>query len=82
MDYQVVQKRELKTLRARVDGARQLLGESATMGRLRETIRLAAPSKGRVLITGESGTGKELIARAIHDQSNLSHLARRMAAGA
>jgi DNA-binding NtrC family response regulator len=47
----------------------ELIGDSDIMRRLRETIALAAPSKGRVLITGESGTGKELIARAIHEQS-------------
>lgn len=64
------QKRELQTLRARVRAGGELLGGSAVMAELRETIALAAPSKGRVLVTGESGTGKELIARAIHDQSH------------
>jgi DNA-binding NtrC family response regulator len=63
------QRRELATLRARVHDDASLLGTSEAMARLRETIALAAPSKGRVLITGESGTGKELIARALHEQS-------------
>ncbi|MCB9733080.1 MAG: sigma-54-dependent Fis family transcriptional regulator [Deltaproteobacteria bacterium] len=63
------QKRELQTLRAKVRAGSELIGRSPAMGELRETIALAAPSKGRVLVTGESGTGKELIARAIHDQS-------------
>lgn len=64
------QRRELQTLRAKVKADHQLLGESPSMVRLRDTIALAAPSKGRVLVTGESGTGKELIAHAIHQQSN------------
>ena len=63
------QRRELLTLRRRLEADTELVGESAAMRRLRETIGLAAPSNGRVLVTGESGTGKELIARAIHGNS-------------
>ncbi len=63
------QKRELMTLRARASQESELIGSSRVMQELRETITLAAPSRGRVLIIGESGTGKELIARAIHFQS-------------
>jgi two-component system nitrogen regulation response regulator NtrX len=44
----------------------ELIGTSAPMKRLRETIEKAAPTPATVLITGESGTGKELVARAIH----------------
>jgi DNA-binding NtrC family response regulator len=43
-----------------------LLGESAVMKQVKETIRRAAAVPGTVLITGETGTGKELAARAIH----------------
>jgi two-component system nitrogen regulation response regulator NtrX len=46
-----------------------MLGESAPMQRLKESIAKIAPSGVRVLITGESGTGKELIARALHRAS-------------
>jgi len=60
---------ELKALRARLPERSELLGESAVMGTLRDTIALAAPTHGRVLITGESGTGKELVARALHEGS-------------
>jgi DNA-binding NtrC family response regulator len=63
------QRREIQTLRARAGEDTELIGTSAVMCELRRTITLAAPSRGRVLITGESGTGKELIARAIHFQS-------------
>ncbi|MBW1974317.1 MAG: sigma 54-interacting transcriptional regulator [Deltaproteobacteria bacterium] len=46
-----------------------LIGKSAVMQKLYDTIEKIAPSKATVLITGESGTGKELIARAIHFNS-------------
>ncbi|HKY33764.1 MAG TPA: sigma-54 dependent transcriptional regulator [Candidatus Polarisedimenticolia bacterium] len=48
---------------------RQLIGESPAIVRLREQIRTAAPSNGRVLIFGENGTGKEVVARLLHASS-------------
>lgn len=54
---------ENKALRHEPD---ELIGSSAAMVRLRETIERAAPTPATVLITGESGTGKELVARALH----------------
>ena len=51
---------------------RQIIGESAVMRRLLQTIATAAPTRATVLLQGESGTGKELVARAIHDQSERS----------
>jgi DNA-binding NtrC family response regulator len=44
----------------------ELVGKSAVMQRLYETIQMAAKTDLTVLITGESGTGKDLTARAIH----------------
>jgi two-component system response regulator HydG len=46
-----------------------LIGRSAAMTRLLETVALVAPSEATVLIDGESGTGKEMIAGAIHFNS-------------
>ena len=37
-----------------------------------DIVRQVAPSRATVLIVGESGTGKELIARAIHNLSNMN----------
>ncbi|MEJ2632863.1 MAG: sigma-54 dependent transcriptional regulator, partial [Acidihalobacter sp.] len=48
--------------------AQRLLGKSATMQRIRETVAKLARSQAPVYIHGESGTGKELIAQQIHDQ--------------
>ena len=46
-----------------------IIGRSAAMSELFETIALVAPTEATVLITGGSGTGKELIANAIHQNS-------------
>jgi len=47
----------------------ELVGQSAVMKSLQETIRRVARSDSTVLISGDSGTGKELIARLIHQHS-------------
>ena len=44
----------------------EMVGKSAAMQRVYETIRMVAKNDLTVLITGESGTGKDLTARAIH----------------
>jgi two-component system, NtrC family, nitrogen regulation response regulator NtrX len=56
-------------LRARVNRAETMIGESQVMRQLREQVTMAAPTNGRVLIYGENGTGKELVARTIHAES-------------
>ena len=46
-----------------------MIGASAPMRQVFDTINRAAPSRASILITGESGVGKELVADAIHDLS-------------
>ena len=60
---------ENRALRARVDRAGKMVGESLLMRQLREQVAMAAPTNGRVLIFGENGTGKELVARTVHTLS-------------
>ncbi len=60
---------ENQALRARVETQHTMVGESYAMQQLREQVRMAAPTNGRVLIFGENGTGKELVARNIHELS-------------
>ena len=43
-----------------------IIGVSAAMTKLKQTIRTVASTQSTVLIYGESGTGKELVARAVH----------------
>jgi len=47
----------------------KIIGQSAAMQKIFETIRKVASTDGTVLIHGKSGTGKELVARAIHFNS-------------
>ncbi len=58
-------KQELTRIRSR----RGIVGTSAPLRRVLDTIASVAPTRATVLLEGESGTGKELFARAIHDQS-------------
>jgi two-component system response regulator PilR (NtrC family) len=46
-----------------------IVGKSARMAEVFDTIRKIADSPSTVMVTGESGTGKELVARAIHFNS-------------
>ena len=43
-----------------------IVGASAAMEKLKQTIRTVASTQSTILIYGESGTGKELVARAVH----------------
>ncbi len=60
------------TLRQQLEqkfGMENIIGDSAPMREVFESIRQVAPARTTVLLQGESGTGKELIARAIHQLS-------------
>ena len=46
-----------------------MLGDSASMERVRDLLRRAAPTDASVLIYGEAGAGKSLAARVLHRQS-------------
>jgi two-component system nitrogen regulation response regulator NtrX len=63
---------ETKKLQAKVNGVQEILGNSASVIAIKETIDRVAPTDARVLITGENGSGKELVARWIHEKSNRS----------
>jgi DNA-binding NtrC family response regulator len=63
------QNRELLSQLKKKYSFENIIGKSAVMKKVFETIELVAPSRANVLVTGESGTGKEMIADAIHHNS-------------
>jgi DNA-binding NtrC family response regulator len=59
MEEELAQKKRFETI----------IGTSAPMRRVFDTISRVAPTRASILITGESGVGKELVADAIHGLS-------------
>ena len=64
---------ENRRLRLQTTPTREIVGRSEAIKRLRDQVRVVAPTNASVLITGENGTGKELVARALHAFSTRSH---------
>ena len=48
----------------------EIIGYSSSITRLKNEIKIVAPSDFNILIYGETGVGKELVARTLHQQSN------------
>jgi len=61
---------ETKVLRRKVNRTQEMIGQSAPILKIRETIEKVAPTDARVLVTGENGVGKELVARWLHERSH------------
>lgn len=63
---------ETKTLKTKIRQYRtqEMVGTSAPIAKIKETIERVAPTDARVLITGPNGAGKELVARWLHEKSN------------
>ncbi|MFD1631052.1 sigma-54-dependent transcriptional regulator [Pseudopedobacter beijingensis] len=63
---------ETKVLKQKVSKTktREILGESSSIVKIKETIERVAPTEARVLVTGANGSGKELVARWLHEKSN------------
>ena len=67
-------RRENLSLRKRIQTERvergALIGNSASMERVRGIIEKVAETDATVLVRGESGTGKELVARELHERNS------------
>jgi DNA-binding NtrC family response regulator len=64
-------RQEVTSLRSRLSArpvAGELIGSSARIRQLKDTIAKVAAADTAVIIEGESGTGKEVVATAIHHQ--------------
>jgi two-component system nitrogen regulation response regulator NtrX len=62
-------RREVKELKQLAPLSNSMVGHSASINQLRQTIERAAKTNSRILIVGPSGAGKELAARTLHMQS-------------
>ncbi len=62
---------EAKTLKSKIQKSSlsPMIGASAALKSIQETISRVAPTDARVLITGSNGTGKELVAKWLHEKS-------------
>lgn len=65
--------KETKVLKKKVAGIQEIIGQSAPIVKIKETIEKVAATDARVLVTGENGSGKELVARWLHEKSNRSN---------
>jgi two-component system, NtrC family, nitrogen regulation response regulator NtrX len=61
---------ETKTLKRKITKVRDIIGESAEIQEIKNTIEKVGPTDARVLVTGDNGSGKELVARWLHERSN------------
>ncbi len=57
---------ENRALRQAIQKKYEIVGRSPEIQKLKEQIKIVAPTNGWVLINGENGTGKELVARGVH----------------
>jgi len=68
-------RRENVSLRRRIEAEASqrgtLIGDSASMQRVRAMIDKVAETDATVLVRGESGTGKELVARELHERNSV-----------
>ncbi len=68
-------RRENVSLRRRIEAEESqrgaLIGNSASMQRVRAMIEKVAETDATVLVRGESGTGKELVARELHERNSI-----------
>jgi two-component system nitrogen regulation response regulator NtrX len=61
---------EAKVLKRKVTRVQEMVGNSAPIVKIKDTIDKVAATDARIMITGENGVGKELVARWIHEKSN------------
>jgi two-component system, NtrC family, nitrogen regulation response regulator NtrX len=65
---------ETKVLKKRVYKLNEIVGESASIQRVKDTCDRVGPTEARVLITGPNGSGKEMVAKRLHERSGRSHM--------
>jgi len=70
LEIDQLKKREQGLMNEIRGGAREIIGNSPEILKIKRLISKVAKTDASVLITGENGTGKELVAREIHRKSD------------
>jgi two-component system, NtrC family, nitrogen regulation response regulator NtrX len=65
---------ETKVVKKRVYKLNEIVGESSSIQRVKDTCDRVGPTEARVLITGPNGSGKEMVAKRLHERSGRSHM--------
>lgn len=65
---------ETKTLRKRVYKLNEIVGESESIHKVKDTINRVAATEARVLIMGPNGSGKEMVAKQIHEKGSRTNM--------
>ena len=66
----ITEKNTLQRKVTRKSAVQEIIGNSAPIQFIKETIDTVAPTEARVLVTGSNGAGNELVARWLHEKSN------------
>ncbi|AUD04376.1 sigma-54-dependent transcriptional regulator [Spirosoma pollinicola] len=61
---------ETKTLKKRIYKLNEIVGESDSIKKVKDTINRVAATEARVLVTGANGSGKEMVAKQIHEKGS------------
>ena len=61
---------ETKTLKKQIYKLNEIVGESETIRKVKDTINRVAATEARVLVTGANGSGKEMVAKQIHEKGS------------
>ncbi|GAB3021058.1 sigma-54-dependent transcriptional regulator [Spirosoma pulveris] len=61
---------ETKTLKKRIYKLNEIVGESDSIRKVKDTINRVAATEARVLVTGANGSGKEMVAKQIHEKGS------------
>ena len=75
-------KKENKILKTNLYPSNELIGNSSTMIKLRNSIDKFSKTDSRILISGPAGSGKELVSRLIHQNSLRSNHSFKVVNGA
>ncbi len=62
-------RQENRELKLAMESKYEIVGQSAALKGVLESVRRASPTNATVLLLGESGAGKELVARTVHRNS-------------